>query len=254
MTLIGIWIERDHAFAWADSESYDDKKPAGHVLKLAVNERMMVAGVASGQIFTMSAIKQAVAQAANFDELVDRLPTHLRMHRNFWEATKGIWTCATVGWSRRFGRLIGAFFRTQSNYEATFVTSFSMPYVRGLKDLYPGDASDVFSFARTQMTEVQREVPLAGDGLVTVARISRSAIETVHFDLATGRRHAGMPDGVGVETIDRATRIRRADIQEMRDFPEVYDAPAADGQRGGEQPAGGGALQTAAGGNSRDGS
>lgn len=202
MTLIGIWTECDRAFIWADTESYrkdeEDRCPRlnGHSLKITINERAEVAAVGAGTLFGNKLIGEATMFANSFDHLIEGLPRYLNSAVRDWELDYvPNWICAAAGWSRRFGRMMGAVLRnTSGEYRAAITPHYAMPELPEFMMLHPTAPADILGYGQSQMRRVQQYIPIAGAGMVMIAEIRRHNVAVTSFDLMTGRASQSLPN------------------------------------------------------------
>ena len=208
MTLIGTWVELDRAWIWADTEFYwrsdeerADKRhlagrPLGHQLKIEINERSRIAAAGAGDAGGNERIAEACAHADLFDHLMDGCPAFLEGYaRNRVEyfGERPGWICVTAGWSRRFGRMMGAVLQDRSRYLPIYTPRFSSPELDEFGTLNPNEAADILSYAQAQMRRVKEWYPLAGAGWVTVAEVRRDRVAVTSFDLVTGKSSPSLP-------------------------------------------------------------
>ena len=231
MTLIGTWIEFDRAWIWANSEAYrrslggedeiywrpDDPDrhlaghPLGHHLKIAINKNAGFAAVGMGESVGNRRIAEALAFAVSFDEFADGLPRYLMGYAEDRVEYWGVWprwTCAAVGWSRRFNRIVGAVFDYQTRFTPAYTSfGFSRPQAREFDTLQPTVPSDILGYAQQQMRLVQQRSPLAGEGIVTIAQLDRGGVSVTAFDIVTGRQADGFPDLPPMSSADFAKGV-----------------------------------------------
>jgi hypothetical protein len=205
MTLIGAWIEQDHAFLWADTESYGangtavEGQPAGHILKLVHNRRAGVAAALAGTVAGCRRLKNAVDFVDSFDEFIDGISNYLRAERQHLikdlDPALPAWVVIAAGWSRRFGRMVGVTWDSRTDFAAEqLMRGRAHPHVDSFYTLDPSDPAEVVSLAQAQMREVQRAVPMAGQGTLTVATIRRDDVTVALVDIPSGRPLRAFPE------------------------------------------------------------
>lgn len=193
MTCVGFVVTGPgRAVAWCDSEVYGPEgAPSGHAVKMAVNPFGAIVGVGTGYVAMLTEAAEAIGRALTFDEAAECLPQRLaRASRNFVELhtarSSNMRQCyAVAGFSRRFGRIVGATFDGRDDFRANWpCRSFAAP----MADI--GDVEDeceVIAAVRTQMQALQRHNPKAGAGVIVRAEITpRSVTCGPIFDLAQG--------------------------------------------------------------------
>src|SRR5262249_46625276 len=95
-------------------------------------------------------------------------------------------TYFAVGWSHRMGRIVGATFHAERDFEPVFARSFASPLPDLAGDVV--DAQSCISVAQEQMLAMQKHTPLAGAGVVVMAMLTPgSIVARPIFDLASGR-------------------------------------------------------------------
>lgn len=189
MTMIGAICSADRAFLWADTEIYLDDQPCGHRAKIAVNEKARTVACAAGDTLLLDVLFEAVERVVDHDELITALPGFAA--RNWWRPRRIKYTTGprvlAVGWSRQLGRLAGHEFLAD-DFRPRVFRAAATPYVPEIEGIYPGEPADLLGLAQAQMREVQKVMPLAGGGKVTLAEISRDgaiALRTLYdFDVA----------------------------------------------------------------------
>jgi hypothetical protein len=194
MTLIGAWFDgRDRGYVWADSECYFDGQPDGHVQKLFVNKETGVAGCGTGTVSMMDSLKMVLVETepVPFDRVVRRLCSHLRQEHaaahnlrlnKIAEAMEG-WKFIVAGWSERLFRI--AVLHADANYEPQFAERVAAsPYISELKDFSPSATGDFLPIARAQMHCIKRQIPGAGAGTLTVARLFRGGVFEMAYEHA----------------------------------------------------------------------
>ena len=205
MTLIGVWADQDRAMCWADTEGHLRDKftrrivaSTGHHMKLAFNERAIVAAAGAGDAGGNRRIAEAVDFAQSFDEFcfglprlwndcaVDRIDAHCE-----WPD----WICVAAGFSQRLRCMVGAMFSAADKFVVKIGKSFMMPHVTMGSDLINlvGPA-DLVPVAQKQMNVLQHSNPLAGGGTLTIAEIRRGSVSTAAFDIPSGAPLAALPN------------------------------------------------------------
>ena len=201
MTLIGAWsVNPETAFIWADTEHYRNQEPAGHGIKLAINQQSGVVGAHTGDTFGAAAIASAVRFAGSFDELLIGLPVMARraaaetLELPRFADSVALWLFIAVGWSRKLSRLVGVTLEAKTGFVPNYFTRcVARPYVFGLESLHPNEPADIIGFAQDQMRWVQKKLPAAGEGTVTIARVRRGDISVTPFDLPTCTQLSTIP-------------------------------------------------------------
>jgi len=210
VTLLGTWVDEARALLWCDSETYGAKgtaiegQPAGHVLKLAVNRKAGVAAALAGNVAGTRRMRNAVEFVNSFDEFSDGIATYLKAERRelsgeFGEYADDLpgWTCVAAGWSRRCGRMVGmAWSSSQGRPIAERTFGYALPYVDGFYTLHPNEPADILSLAQSQMREVRKIMPSAGEGTLTIATVRRDDITVALFDIPSGRPLSALPENL----------------------------------------------------------
>jgi hypothetical protein len=176
------------AIAYSDTELYCYAVPTRHRSKLALNALAVTVGAGTGLIAFLREGEEVVADATSFDAAVVELPGRLSQasralaeHRLAARSS----SCAyfLVGFSHRRGRIVGAVFDAQRDFAPVITPSFSAPAV----ELDVVDEQSAIAACQQQMLLVQKRNPGAGNGVITMARITPTAISTGPvFDLGTG--------------------------------------------------------------------
>jgi SAM-dependent methyltransferase len=199
MTLIGIWLRApDHAFAWADSETYRSGDPCGHRMKMVLSDRAGIVAVAAGDTLLIDLLAHVVDQVESLDDLADKLP---RAARADWNPpahlrVKGAPCARVLAVGCGPWRTLAAYrFVADGGFAPQSVSGFELsPYVRAIERCNPRQPRDLLPIAHLQMVEVQKILPDAGAGSLTVAELRGRSI-TLHpfFDFAAGFRRLGAP-------------------------------------------------------------
>jgi hypothetical protein len=176
--LIGAWLASpDRAYAWADSEVYSHGWfPDNHVEKLVVNKDIRAAVVTCGDTWLLELAKEATEHASSFDNLAERLLPRLAARE--WTPHKlnpqdgGF---LAVGYSRLYSEICGYQIRYKEGFVPRKISlGLAWPHVREMHNVRA--ASDIAAVARAQMGEIEKDLPRAGGGRVTLAEISVGSI------------------------------------------------------------------------------
>jgi hypothetical protein len=189
MTLIGIWIDGDRGLAWSDSEVYNASGwPTGHRDKMAVNHNVGAVVVACGDTLLCDIGQEAVAATASFDQLIVSLPAQARRdwYPPKWGDRGG--RLLAIGYSKASGRIEGYEYFAADDFLIRQVTSKALsPYVREIES-----SRDLRDVAKSQMAQVQKTIPDAGGGRVTLAEIERGGVirlrTLIDFDIVAAVR------------------------------------------------------------------
>lgn len=215
MTCIGFAITGpDHAVAWCDSEVYGPAAaPSGHACKMAVSPFGAIVGIGTGYVAMLAEAAEVIGRALTFDEVVECLPLRLaRASRTFVELhtawSSNMWQAyAAAGFSRRFGRIVGATFDSRDDFRANVpCRSFAAPTAE-IGDV--DDEHEVIAAVRAQMLELQRQNPRAGAGVVIRAEITPRAVTCGPiFDLAHGTLLGRVVDPTEMSAARRSSLTR----------------------------------------------
>ncbi|MEI9987146.1 MAG: hypothetical protein WDN69_30755 [Aliidongia sp.] len=167
MTVCGFVVtDQRTAFAWSDSETYLDGEPSGHVSKMAVNPLTGVVGVGAGIHVALIEAAGTMRLATGLDQVAALLPFTLCrvMEPKYWEA-RGLAALSAdeggsygvVGWSAKFGRIVGYRFRTATRFAPELVHSFGSPHVAQILGLvsYAMEPADLVDAAIAQLEVVR---------------------------------------------------------------------------------------------------
>jgi hypothetical protein len=186
MTLIGFWLVNDErALVWADTEHYlRNGAPNGeHNLKLAINRLTGVVGTHAGDTFGYQLLADAITAGPGIDILISKLrPAVCSFADNGPQEWTQKWTFCVAGWSTGTGKMHGIRLRADDDFRGEWLHHFAAPHVRGFETLNPREPEGLLTFARAQMREIQKQVPLAGDGSLTVADIRPRRVDLIRFD------------------------------------------------------------------------
>jgi hypothetical protein len=182
-------IDATLAICWGDSELYSDATPSRHRCKIAVNALTLMAGAGTGLVGLLKEGEEAIADSVSFDAALEDLPGRLRQatralveHRIAARSSSQVYFL--VGHSHRLGRIVGAVFHEQRDFEPTITPSFSAPSVE-VDDIV--DEQAVVCAVQAQMLALQKRTPAAGRGAVVMATITPAAITARPiFDLERG--------------------------------------------------------------------
>jgi hypothetical protein len=201
MTLIGIWADRDRAFCWADTEGAlrhrDTRRygrSSGQGFKLAVNEIARLAAAGAGNAVSNAYIAQTVSEARSFDDFCSQIPDLLRENA-IASNRRADWICAAAGYSRRFGRMMGAVCKADSDFALSFSYGFTAPRVAQGWAVSVTGPLDLLPIAKQQQQIIAEwGYPFAGGNKLIVADLNRDGVSCVAFDLAVGFQLAKVPE------------------------------------------------------------
>lgn len=237
MTVIGFHLlPGGRALAWADSEIFAEGLPSGHALKLAVNTLAGTVGIGTGLVSTLREGAELIAECLTFDEVSSRLPARLmqasRSRAEFGVAARSseIWQAfAIVGFSHRFGRIVGTVFDDRRDFSPELAGSFLAPSIVDADE--PQTTEAVIATAQLQLSELRRQNPGASGGVLIMAELQPDGI-TVRplFDLSAGRM-LRRP----IEFSDPGV-ARRPDIESRRPGVSVVSHPITESNRDHPRP------------------
>lgn len=196
MTCCGFQIiSPDRAVAWVDTEVFVDNAPDGHNAKLFVGALAATVAIGTGRMAIVFDAAEVVIRSLSFDDAVAALPGTLRRAVRSYSLTEIAarapiegGAVALVGFSRKYGTIIGAVFPHGRDFEPVIpMRSFlSPPLPNG--SCYAGNRDAVISIAAEQLVELQCDVPLATGGALVVAEIGRGGVRCGPvFDMRQGR-------------------------------------------------------------------
>lgn len=180
MTILGFHIVApDHAILWSDTETYVEDSLYANSNKISVNPTMNAAATGNGRADILSVAEQHFMGAVSFDEAIARIPRLLRdrERRNAPNAVTPQCAFAAVGFSKRFGRLIGCVFSGEY-YVARITSSWCAPDLGELASLHPSSLEDILPLAQQQMADIKRAYPSSKGGPLIGATIARQGIQT----------------------------------------------------------------------------
>lgn len=200
MTCTGFAVRAggDCAWAWADTEIYASGEPSGHQPKVFVNSPAALVGIGTGRYGLLLALEAAVRDANSFDQAADAAPaaicdTWAALVRWLEPRPSDAWQrFALVGYSEKLGRLVGVTFGTNRG-PATIGTHWSSPTIEPHRVT---DEHSVIAAVTEQMLRVQRDIPGAGAGSITLATVTRSGAKCrTIFELTAAASNARQPRG-----------------------------------------------------------
>lgn len=180
MTILGFHIiAPDQAILWSDTETYVGDALFENRNKISVNATMNAVAIGNGLVDVLSVAARHFMGAVSFDETCSRVPRLLRdSERKFHpNATEPQCTFAAVGFSKRFGRLIGCVF-SGGYYVGRMTNSWCAPDLGELASLHPESLDDILGLAHQQMADIKRSYSTSKGGPLIGATITRQGIQT----------------------------------------------------------------------------
>ena len=201
MTICGISVVSPiSAVTWADSEIFTDEAPSGHACKLAVNALAGILAVATGRLALLRETAAALSDCVSFDEASVRLPERLRQAALSYcgmdiaaRDPLGVNLHAIVGYSHRYGRVVGAIFRGDRDFEPVLpCRRFLAPQFEDPEKVDHELA--IITVAQRQLELLRRQSPEASGGALVIAELRAGSIRVrPAFDLASGRMLSRTP-------------------------------------------------------------
>lgn len=177
MTILGVHaISAGRAIVWADSELYYRGLPTGECEKIVVNRYLGLVGVGSGRDVALRLVDEHVSAANSLDLLLERLPAVLR--RVPWRFPGGERMNAdyvVCAFDHRVRRVVAFAYSSADGFSPRAVRGFVVPDTRG--GPYAETADDCISVAQDQLSAMQRQMPAATGGVLTMATITADGVD-----------------------------------------------------------------------------
>lgn len=176
-----------HAIAWANVEVYSNGAPDGRHCKLSINAMAGAIGIGSGRLGVLRHLQELTISGTSFDRIAALVPGALSTAASDFEAAQafapGPTGAALIGWSEKFGRIVGATFQSSSNFAVIApVRSWRSPAVTGSID----SVDDIPIIADRQLDAIRAEIPGATGGCLVIAELRGARITTKLYSFQTG--------------------------------------------------------------------
>jgi hypothetical protein len=196
VTVLGFHVEAPHrAFAWCDSEVFaEEDVPTGDKLKLAVNSLAACVIVGTGRWGPFRDVADDLLLYQTFDEAIAALPQAMRRASRAFSALEIAARAplrsqlfAAVGFSHRYGRIVGASFNLADDFEPIFPrNSLTSPDINGAAHVL--DEHSAISAAHNQLAELKASLPAATGGALVLAEVTPGGVRCGPiFDFRAGK-------------------------------------------------------------------
>src|SRR5271166_295466 len=181
MTVLGLHVEQTRALIWGDSATIaagGGLVRTGDCAKLVCNSLIPAVLVAAGSGSVARVAGVALLDACDYDEAIDAMPGALRGARAQLSVAAasnyaGMSTVAIVGYSRRYGRMIGHVI-TAPGFDVDRVAVFAQPEVDGLYSVESEE--DAHGIGIEQVAALRRDYLSYDGGTLSVATVTARGI------------------------------------------------------------------------------